>query len=78
MFIPASITSPVGKVIGSLTSKGGVRVSLQWMRVSSRSNITVLRPEWRKIYLRSLADGGGALVSAAFPSLTQTVNFRVF
>jgi hypothetical protein len=38
MLIPASIIYPVGNLIGSFISCGGVRLSLQWINVSSRSN----------------------------------------
>jgi len=37
--------SPVGNLIGSTTSEGMLALSLQWMRVSSRSNTRVFFPE---------------------------------
>lgn len=51
MLIPASIIYPVGNLIGSLISYGGLRESLQWIRVSSRSNTIVLRSELLDVYL---------------------------
>lgn len=41
ILIPASYTSPVGKLIGKIISDGTSLDSLQWIRVSSRSKIIV-------------------------------------
>ena len=50
MLMPASITYPVGNTIGSFTSNEALRFSLQWMRVSSKSNITVFLSIWSHTY----------------------------
>lgn len=39
--------SPVGNVIGKITSPGILTFSLQWIRVSSRSKMMVLLKELR-------------------------------
>ncbi len=44
-----SMMSPDGKEIGRITSEGTSIVSLQWMRVSSKSNTTVLRSMWSEL-----------------------------
>jgi len=49
--MPASITSPFGKVIGNFTSCGRVKESLQWINVSSRSKISVFLPKYKIKYL---------------------------
>jgi len=41
------MTSPVGNVIGKITSPGILTFSLQWIRVSSRSKMMVLLKEQR-------------------------------
>jgi len=43
MLIPVSITSPVGNFIGSVTYDFILALSLQWIKVSSKSKIIVLR-----------------------------------
>jgi hypothetical protein len=75
--MPASITSPVGKVIGSLTSKGGVSVSLQWIRVSSKSKITDFRSILKAYYFKILGGEGDGLAFASYPRLRQTGTFPV-
>lgn len=76
--MPASMTSPVGNVMGNFTSKGGVSVSLQWIRVSSRSKITDFLPKYNQNNLNSLSSWEVWLVSASFPRQWQISNFQVF
>ena len=78
ILIPASITSPVGKVMGNLTSYGGVRVSLQWIKVSSRSKITLFLPKYGLLYPQLLHDVGELLFSFSFIHLWQKLNFQGF